>query len=140
GAGLGIRFLKHLERTRLLLHIVDASPDRPVEEVVDEIRIIAGELSRYSPALEALPRWLVLNKLDLLPADERSRRVDEIATACGWTGPVYGISALAKEGTDALARDCMRFLETLRRERAERERAMPETGRADAPRGGSGHR
>src|SRR5690606_9474029 len=140
GAGLGIRFLKHLERTRLLLHVVDASPHRPVEEVVAEIRVIAAELGRYSPVLEALPRWLVLNKLDLLPADERSRRIVEIRAACGWTGPVYGISALTKEGTDALARDCMRFLETLSRERAERARAAPEAGSDETPRDESGHR
>jgi len=140
GAGLGIRFLKHLERTRLLLHVVDASPHRPVEEVVAEIRVIAAELGRYSPVLEALPRWLVLNKLDLLPADERSRRIVEIRAACGWTGPVYGISALTKEGTDALARDCMRFLETSSRERAERARAAPEAGSDETPRDESGHR
>src|SRR5690606_5935356 len=83
GAGLGIRFLKHLERTRLLLHVVGASPDRPIDEVVAEMHAIAAELGRYSPALEALPRWLVLNKLDLLPADERQGRVDAIAAAYG---------------------------------------------------------
>lgn len=139
GAGLGIRFLKHLERTRLLLHVVDASPDRPIDEVVAEIEAIAAELGRYSPELEALPRWLVLNKLDLLPADERQARVESIAAACGWEGPVYGISALAKEGVDVLAKDCMRFLETLRRERAEQASAAGEPP-ADTARDESGHR
>jgi len=137
GAGLGIRFLKHLERTRLLLHVVDAGSDRPVDEVVAEIRAIAGELGRYSAELEKLPRWLVLNKLDLLPEGERQNRVDAIVRAYGWDGPVYGISALAKEGVDVLARDCMRFLETLRRERAEAEApSAPAATRPDE----SGHR
>ncbi len=140
GAGLGIRFLKHLERTRLLLHVVDAGPDRPIDEVVAEMRAIAAELGRYSAELASLPRWLVLNKLDLLPEGERQGRVDAIVRAYGWEGPVYGISALAKEGVDVLARDCMRFLETLSRERAEGS----EVGPAPAPAGtrpdGSGHR
>lgn len=123
GAGLGIQFLKHLERTRLLLHVVDASPERPVDEVVAEIRTIAAELGRYSLHLDSLPRWLVLNKLDLLPADERSARVGDIAAACGWSGPIYGISALAKEGVDTLARDCMRHLEAVRLEAEQRDPA-----------------
>ncbi len=114
GVGLGIRFLKHLERTRLLWHIVDANPDRSDEEVAAEIRTIVAELERYSSALAELPRWLVLNKLDLMPADERSAHARRVAAACGWSGPVYGVSALTGEGTDTLARDTMRYLEGLR--------------------------
>ena len=135
GAGLGIRFLKHLERTRLLWHVVDANPDRADEEVADEIRTIVGELERYSPALAALPRWLVLNKLDLLPADERSAHARRLAEACGWSGPTYGISALTGEGTETLARDTMRFLERLRDAGADAEQAEPPAGAGDR----SGH-
>ena len=83
----------------------------------------------------------MLNKLDLLPADERRARVEEIAAACGWNGPAYGISALVKEGVETLARDCMRHLEARRREQAETdpavaEPAAPGAGRDDE----SGHR
>ena len=114
GAGLGIRFLKHLERTRLLLQVVDANPDRPAAEVAGEIRSIEAELERYSDALKGLPRWLVLNKLDLVPAAERERHVASLVENVAWAGPAHGISALTGEGTEALARAVMRFLEQMR--------------------------
>jgi len=129
GAGLGIRFLKHLERTRLLWHVVDANPARAYDEIAAEIGTIIAELERYSAELAALPRWLVLNKLDLMPADERGAHVRRVAEACGWSGPAYGISALTGEGTETLVRDTMRFLERLRE--AERE-ASSAGGPADA--------
>lgn len=132
GVGLGIRFLKHLERTRLLWHVVDANPDRPKEEVAKEVHTIAAELHRYSSSLAALPRWLVLNKLDLLPAADHDAHIRSVAEACGFSGPVYGVSALTGEGTERLARDTMRFLEEMRRERAE---ATSPAGAGDA----SGH-
>lgn len=75
GAGLGIRFLKHLARTRILLHIVDLAPPDPASDPVNDARAIVRELAKYSPELAAKPRWLVLNKLDLIPEDDREKRI-----------------------------------------------------------------
>jgi GTP-binding protein len=120
GAGLGIRFLKHLERTRLLLHVVDACAELTGGDAAASYRAVEGELGAYSAALKGKPRWLVLNKLDLLPAEQRDERVRALVKALGWRGPVYGISALAAEGTKRLVQDAMTFLESEReRERAE---------------------
>ncbi|HEX7080026.1 MAG TPA: GTPase ObgE [Gammaproteobacteria bacterium] len=114
GAGLGIRFLKHLERTRLLWHVVAAGPDRGLDDVAAEIRAIEAELERYSAVLAGLPRWLVLNKLDLMPPGERGEHVERVVAKLGWSSPAYGISALTGEGTEILVQDAMRFLETHR--------------------------
>ena len=115
GAGLGIRFLKHLERTRLLLHVVDACADLVGgEDVVATYRAVEGELGEYSDALANRPRWLVLNKLDLLPAEERDARVAAIVAELGWEGPVHGVSALTADGTKRLAQDAMKYLEGAR--------------------------
>jgi GTP-binding protein len=111
GAGLGIQFLKHLERTRLLLHVVDACAELVGDDPVTVARAVEGELGEYSDALRDKPRWLVLNKLDLLPADARKQRAAEIVAALGWQGPVYAISALAADGTQRLAVDVMTHLE-----------------------------
>ena len=111
GAGLGIQFLKHLERTRLLLHVVDACSDLAGEDPVAVAKAVEGELGEYSDALRDKPRWLVLNKLDLLPPEAREARVAEIVAALGWQGPVYAISALSAEGTQRLAADVMTYLE-----------------------------
>jgi GTPase len=114
GAGLGIRFLKHLERTRLLLHIVDACAELTGGDSAELHRAVEGELGQYSAALADKPRWLVLNKLDLLPPDEREARVAALVAELKWRGPVYPISALAGEGTKRLAQDVMSYLERLR--------------------------
>ncbi len=114
GAGLGIRFLKHLERTRLLLHIVDACAELTGGDPVELHRGVEGELGQYSAALADKPRWLVLNKLDLLPADEREERAAKLVAKLDWRGPVYAISAIAGEGTKRLAQDVMSYLEGLR--------------------------
>jgi len=114
GAGLGIRFLKHLERTRLLLHVVDACAELSGGDSAQIARSVEGELGQYSAALADRPRWLVVNKLDLLPADERDARVAQLVAELAWKGPVYGISALAADGTTRLAQDAMTFLEGLR--------------------------
>jgi GTP-binding protein len=114
GAGLGIRFLKHLERTRLLLHVLDACADLSGGDAVATYRAVEGELGQYSDALAATPRWLVLNKLDLLPPEQREGRVAELVEELGWHGPVYGISALTAEGTKRLVQDVMSFLEKQR--------------------------
>ncbi|HEU4620015.1 MAG TPA: GTPase ObgE [Gammaproteobacteria bacterium] len=140
GAGLGIQFLKHLERTRLLLHLVDADPGRPDEEVAAEFRAVESELGRYSERLRRQPRWLVLNKLDLVPADARSAHVSGWIAKLGWTGPAYGISGATGEGTEVLARDAMRFLDALAAaERAEKSSSggQPSSGESSSGEVGS---
>jgi GTP-binding protein len=111
GAGLGIQFLKHLERNRLLLHLVDASAELVSGDPVADLRAVEAELKRYSKRLSNLPRWLVLNKVDLLPAADREQTLAEIVERSEWDGPVFAISALTGEGTRALARKVMRYLE-----------------------------
>ena len=111
GAGLGIQFLKHLERNRLLLHLVDASAELVSGDPVADLRAVEAELKRYSKRLSNLPRWLVLNKVDLLPAADREHVLAEIVERSEWDGPVFAISALTGEGTRALARKVMRYLE-----------------------------
>ena len=111
GAGLGIQFLKHLGRTRLLLHLVDVAPADPDEDPVAAVQTISGELSRFSPELAAQPRWLVLNKLDLVPSDEVDARCVDIVGRLGWTGPVFRISGATGAGTRDLAQAVMRHLE-----------------------------
>jgi GTP-binding protein len=98
GAGLGIQFLRHLQRTRLLLHIVDLAPLDPDADPVHDARAIVNELQRYDAALHDKPRWLVLNKLDLVPEDERARRVKAFVKTYRWKGPVFAITAINGEG------------------------------------------
>ena len=102
GAGLGHRFLRHLQRTRLLLHIVDLAPLSEDIDPVRDARAIVAELAKYDPALQAKPRWLVLNKLDLLPEDEREKRVKAFVKAFRWKGPVHAVSAISGDGTREL--------------------------------------
>jgi GTP-binding protein len=105
GAGLGHLFLRHLQRTRLLLHLVDIAPfDAEVDPVV-QARAVVAELKKYDRALYEKPRWLVLNKVDMVPADERERRVKDIVRRLRWKGAVYRISALTREGCELLMRD-----------------------------------
>ena len=101
GAGLGHQFLRHLQRTRLLLHIVDMAPFDDADPVV-QVRAIAAELKKYDPKLHAKPRWLVFNKLDMVPADERASRMAEYVRRLRWKGPVFAVSALAREGLQPL--------------------------------------
>ena len=105
GAGLGHQFLRHLQRTRLLLHIVDIAPFDEGVDPVAQAKAIAAELKKYDPELYAKPRWLVLNKLDMVPADERAARVKEFVKRMRYKGPVYEISALTREGCETLIRD-----------------------------------
>jgi GTP-binding protein len=98
GAGLGVQFLRHLQRTRLLLHIVDVAPLDDDADPVRDARAIVGELKRYDESLHAKPRWLVLNKLDLVPEDERAARVKAFVKAYRWKGPVFLIAAINGEG------------------------------------------
>jgi GTP-binding protein len=108
GTGLGIQFLKHLARTRLLLHLVDTGP---AGDPVADVATILAELEKFSPELVRRERWLVLNKTDLLPPADSRERCREIVAALGWAGPVFEISALNREGTQALAGAVMAFLE-----------------------------
>jgi GTPase len=119
GAGLGIRFLKHLQRTRLLLHLVDITPPDPDSDPVEDARAIVRELKKFSGALAAKERWLVLNKIDLLPADEAENRCKEIVRRLRWKGPVYRISGLARRGTDELCQAVMTRLEEIDKEIAQ---------------------
>ena len=116
GAGLGIRFLKHLARTRILLHIVDLAPPDPESDPVHDARAIVGELEKYSPELAAKPRWLVLNKLDLIPEDEREERVANFLEAYGeeaQSGPCFRISAINGDGCRQLIYKLQDALERL---------------------------
>jgi len=110
GAGLGIRFLKHLVRTRLLLHVVDMAPfdGKDPEEAVREI---VSELEKFSPTLASRDRWLVLNKLDMIPEEERDAVCDKLVSALNMDVPVYRVSALSKTGLDRLCLDIMQWIE-----------------------------
>lgn len=111
GAGLGIQFLRHLMRTKILLHLVDVV----AADGVDPIRAVnstVAELLKYDPELSAKPRWLVLNKIDLLPEDEVEKTCNDILQQLNWHGPVFKISALKKQGTWEL---CKQLMEALQR-------------------------
>ena len=110
GAGLGIQFLKHLARTRLLLHVVDACPAAGEAAPADGVRAIELELAAYSAELGRQPRWLVVNKLDLLPPQERRERAEALRTELDWQAPVFGVSAVTGEGTAELVRAVMTAL------------------------------
>ena len=114
GAGLGIRFLKHLMRTRLLLHVVDMMPydGDPAEQAV----AIIQELEVFSPTLAEHERWLVLNKIDLIPEDEREQKIEAVIDALHWQGPVYAISAISGDGTRPLVFDIMEYIENYRQQ------------------------
>lgn len=127
GAGLGIRFLKHLTRNRILLHLVDMAPVDG-SEPVDAAVAIVQELQRFSPTLAERPRWLVLNKIDLVPEGELAARRDAVLQALGWQGPVYETAAISGEGTARLCQDLMVALE----EQKAREKSDPEIAEAEA--------
>jgi GTP-binding protein len=114
GHGLGIRFLKHLQRTRLLLHIVDIAPLDPDTDFAAQACAIVVELERFSPELAARPRWLIINKTDLLSEDDVRDRTERVKEALEWKGPVYRISALTRSGTEALAREVMDCLDQMK--------------------------
>lgn len=102
GAGLGHQFLRHLQRTRLLLHLVDVAPFDESVDPVQQAKAIVAELKKFDPELHAKPRWLVLNKLDMVPAEEREARVKDIVRRLRYKGPVFEISALTREGCEFL--------------------------------------
>ena len=102
GAGLGHLFLRHLQRTRLLLHVVDMAPFDEGVDPVAQAKAIVGELKKYDAELFEKPRWLVLNKLDMVPPDERAAKVKDFVKRLKFKGPVFEISALTREGCEAL--------------------------------------
>lgn len=118
GAGLGHRFLKHLSRTCVLLHIIDVAP-LDESDPVESARIIINELNEYDPALSEKPRWLVLNKMDMLP-DEQTRKevVQSIIDGLAWQGPVFSISAISGEGTQQLCYAIMQLIDDMKQAEA----------------------
>jgi GTP-binding protein len=102
GAGLGHQFLRHLQRTGVLLHLVDLAPFDEAVDPVREAQAIVGELRKYDEMLFQKPRWLVLNKIDMVPEGERKKRVADFVQRFGWTGPVFEISALTGQGCEKL--------------------------------------
>ena len=110
GAGLGTRFLKHLSRTHLLLHLVDMVPPDD-SDPVESIETIIHELGKFSPALTLRERWLVLNKCDQLMDDEQQALLDDVVERLEWEGPVFVISASERQGTDELAKEVMNWLD-----------------------------
>ena len=123
GAGLGHQFLRHLQRTRLLLHFVDIAPFDEGVDPVEQAKAIVQELKKYDETLYEKPRWLVLNKLDMVPEAEREATVKDFVKRLRWRGPVYGISALTREGCEPLVRAIYTYLKKERQaELAEPER------------------
>jgi GTPase len=131
GAGLGHQFLRHLQRTRLLLHIVDLAPFDAAVDPVKEAKAIVKELKKYDESLYDKPRWLVLNKLDMVPADERQKRVKDFIKRFAWKGPVFEISALTREGCEELIVEIYNYLASQR----EQEQRAQETTMTEEARG-----
>ena len=124
GAGLGHRFLRHLQRTGVLLHQVDIAPFDENVDVVADAKAIVNELRKYDEALYQKPRWLVLNKVDMLQPEEREQTISDFLKRFEWQGPVFEISALTGEGCDSLCYAIQDYLDRLRKDRdLEEERA-----------------
>ena len=121
GAGLGFQFLRHVSRTRMLLQIVDMAPFDGANPA-DSVRAIVAELEKFSPTLAQRERWLVLNKLDLIPEQERQERCQSLLDDLEWEGPVFKVAAIRKEGTTAVCHAIMSFID----EKREREIQDPE--------------
>lgn len=116
GAGLGIRFLRHVQRTRLLLHLVDIAPPEGSVDPATAVTQIANELALFDEALAAKPRWLVINKTDLLLEDDFAMHRHQLLDSLDWQGPVYEVSAATGKGTKSLGADIMAWLEQNARE------------------------
>ncbi|MFN3964165.1 MAG: Obg family GTPase CgtA [Silanimonas lenta] len=119
GAGLGALFLRHVQRTRLLLHLVDMAPLDGETDPVEQVRAIERELGKYDPALLQKPRWLVLNKADLLDPEEARAREAELVARLGWTAPHFVVSAIGREGTRAVALKVQQFFDEQKQAAAE---------------------
>ena len=112
GAGLGIQFLKHLERCRLLLHVVDVLPADGSDPAENAVTIVQ-ELAKYSEKLAGKPRWLVFNKLDLVMDDELDEIISNVTAALDWQGPVFKIAAASRTNTERLSADILNYIEEL---------------------------
>ncbi|MBB5207081.1 GTPase ObgE [Chiayiivirga flava] len=118
GAGLGVLFLRHVQRNRLLLHLVDVAPFEldvdPVTQIANEVRAIERELAKFDPELLRKPRWLVFNKADLVPEDELDARVAAVLEALDWTQPHFVVSAISKTNTWPVCQQAMQHLDAVR--------------------------
>ncbi len=124
GAGLGHRFLRHLQRTGVLLHLVDVAPFDENVDIAADAKAIVNELRKYDEALYQKPRWLVLNKVDMLQPEERQKVIKDFLKRFKWDGPVFEVSALNGEGCDRLCYAIQDYLDGLRKARdLEEERA-----------------
>ncbi|WP_267224001.1 Obg family GTPase CgtA [Dyella silvae] len=124
GAGLGIQFLRHVSRTRLLLHVVDIAPIDGTDPV-EQVHAIEHELAKFDPELLERPRWLVLNKEDVLPEDERQAIAEEIVKRLEWKEPWFLVSAIARENTMAVCQQVWRFMEAQHMAHEERVDMLP---------------
>ena len=115
GAGLGIRFLKHVARTRLLFHVVDILP-ADGSDPVENVKVITNELNKFDESILKKECWLVLNKIDLLPPESVAQHCEDIVSRLGWKGRVFMISGVAKKGLDELAQQAMNELEAPQKE------------------------
>ncbi|HET8729672.1 MAG TPA: Obg family GTPase CgtA [Moraxellaceae bacterium] len=127
GAGLGIRFLKHLARTRFLLHLVDVAPP-DASDPAENVQAISAELEKFSPTLASLPRWLILNKIDQVPEDMRDELCDDIVQRLEWQGPVFRTSGLTGENAKAV---CYKLMDAIQ-EQQELEAESPEVAEKEA--------
>jgi GTP-binding protein len=123
GAGLGIQFLKHVARTRLLLHVVDIAPQVEDVDPVEQVRAIEAELRKFDAGLLERPRWLVFNKIDLLPPEDREKRAKAIVRKLKWKAPWFAVSAIAREGTLPVCLKIQDFFDRLKAEAAESSRS-----------------
>ena len=119
GAGLGALFLRHVQRTRLLLHLVDMAPFDEGISPAQQVRAIEDELRRYDPGMLEKPRWLVMNKGDLMDDEERQARAKEIVAELGWDGPWFVTSALSREGTWPIMLKVQQFFDETKRDAVE---------------------
>lgn len=120
GAGLGVRFLKHLERCRILLHMIDLLP-ADGSDPAENAQVIIAELEKHSPKLAGKPRWLVFNKTDLVLEDEAQETIERVIEALDWQGEYYKIAAASKQGTQDLCSDVADFIESLPKQAVEEE-------------------
>jgi GTP-binding protein len=121
GAGLGHMFLRHLQRTRVLLHVIDMAPFDDDVDPVKQAKAIVNELKKYDKALYDKPRWLVLNKLDVVPFEERAQRVADFVKRYKWKGPVFEISALSHEGCEHLSLKIYEFVASMQEHHEDRD-------------------
>lgn len=127
GAGLGIQFLRHLTRTRLLLHLVDMAPADVKQDPVESVKTINRELENYSEALGSQEQWLVLNKMDLVPDDIREELCREVIDKLNWKGKVFRVSGQSGEGCDGLCDEVMTYLEQLKETKDNADSATDDT-------------